>query len=49
MYGASAMLLLITDRDDPAVVDRRLTVAFAACRHKVGMSLQGWWNGRSLL
>lgn len=42
MRGASAVLLLITDRDDPAVVDRRLTAALAACRHKVGMSTQGW-------
>ena len=35
VLGASAVLLLITDRDDPAVVDRRLTATYAACQQKV--------------
>ena len=35
LLGASAVLLLITDRDDPALVDRRLTALYAACRQKV--------------
>ena len=35
VLGASAILLLITDRDDPALVDRRLTALYAACRQKV--------------
>lgn len=34
--GLSAVLLLITDRDDPAVADERLTAVYAACKHKVG-------------
>ena len=33
--GSSAVLLLITDRDDPALVDRRLTDIYRACKQKV--------------
>ncbi len=33
--GSSAVLLLITDRDDPAGADRRLNAVYAACKQKV--------------
>lgn len=35
VLGSSGVLLLITDRDDPAVVDARLTAIYAACKQKV--------------
>ena len=35
MQGASAVLLLITDSDDPAAADNRLATMYAACQQKV--------------
>ena len=35
VLGSSGMLLLVTDRDDPAIVDRRLSALYAACKQKV--------------
>ena len=35
VLGSSGMLVLITDRDDPAIVDRRLSALHAACKQKV--------------
>ena len=35
MQGASAVLLLITDRDDPAAADSRLATMYAECQQKV--------------
>ena len=32
VLGSSGMLLLITDRDDPAVVDQCLSALYAACK-----------------
>ena len=35
MQGASAVLLVITDRDDPAAADGRLRTMYAECQQKV--------------
>ena len=35
MRGVSAVLLLITDRDDPAAADGRLATMYAGCQQKV--------------